>query len=256
VVFNLLVFIGLGYSLKHLTREAYEWLERANVIYVDTYTSLYEDPLELLRDINPRAEFILAKRRDLEGESIARIVERARRELVAIAVPGDPFIATTHDAILSEAIKRGVEFKVVHGLSILTMAYSRLGLQSYRFGKIVTLVYPEHFKPFSTLDVIYDNLSRGLHTLVLLDLKVEESRAMSIPEAVDILIELDYRNMLRERLSIALARLGWKDEKICAEQLYKLKNYRYPPPPHSLVIVGRLDPVEEEIVEYWKKECN
>jgi diphthine synthase len=251
----MLVFIGLGYSLRHLTREAIDWLEKADVIYIDTYTSLYEDSLENLRNLNPRAVFVMAKRRELEGEAIRSVVEEARYKTVAIAVPGDPFIATTHDALLSEAIKQGVEFRVVHGVSILNMAYSRVGLQSYRFGKIVTLVYPTHFKPISTIETIYDNLSRGLHTLVLLDLRIEESLAMSIPEAVQILVELDYKEALREQLSIGLARLGWRDEKICAGRLIDLAGYSYPPPPHSLIVTSRLDPVEKEIFEYWRRQC-
>jgi len=131
----MLVFIGLGYSLRHLTSEAVEWIKKADVVYVDTYTSLYEDPLEDLKTLNSNAEFIFAKRRDLEGNAIREIINRAREKLVVIAVPGDPFIATTHDAILSEAMENNIEFKVVNGISILTLAYSRTGLQTYRFGK-------------------------------------------------------------------------------------------------------------------------
>ncbi len=251
----MLVFIGLGYSLRHLTSEAVEWIKKADVVYVDTYTSLYEDPLEDLKTLNSNAEFIFAKRRDLEGNAIREIINRAREKLVVIAVPGDPFIATTHDAILSEAMENNIEFKVVNGISILTLAYSRTGLQTYRFGKIVTLIYPTHFKPISTIETIYDNLNRGLHTLVLLDLRIEENKAMSIPEATSILLELDYAGKLRDRIAIGLARLGWRDEKICADTLEKLGSYKYPPPPHSIIVTSKPDPVEEEIVNYWKKQC-
>ncbi|MEM1639046.1 MAG: diphthine synthase [Desulfurococcaceae archaeon] len=251
----MLVFIGLGYSLRHLTLEAVEELKTADVIYVDTYTSLYEDPIEELRSINPKAEYIYVKRKDLEGPAIRRVVNEALRRKIIIAVPGDPFIATTHDAILSEAIKYKVPYKIINGISVFTMVYGRVGLQSYRFGKPVTLVYPTHFKPYSTIEVIYDNLGRRLHTLVLLDLRVDESKAMSIPEAVDIILELDEKKLLRNNLAIGLARLGWRDEKICADTLERLKNHSYPPPPHSLVITGGLDPVEEEFIEHWRTTC-
>lgn len=252
---SMLVFVGLGYSTRHITPEALEELKTADVIYIDTYTSLYSEPLENLLSINPKAKYIFAKREHLEGKGIAEVLALAKREKVVIAVPGDPFIATTHDAILSEAMKLGVPFKIINGLSILTLAYSRTGLQAYRFGKIVTLTYPDGFKPYSTLEFIYDNLLRGLHTLVLLDLRVDESKAMSIPEAVDILRELDYKGMLENSLAYGLARLGWSDEKICFNYLYKLGNYKYPPPPHSIVVVARLDPVEEEIASYWMRNC-
>jgi diphthine synthase len=251
----MLVFIGIGYSYKHLTLEALEELKAADIIYVDTYTSLYEDSLKDLSRINPRAKYIYAERKDLEGSAIKRIIEEALDKKVAIVVPGDPFIATTHDAILSEALKRGVQYKIVNGVSVLTMAYSRVGLQFYRFGKPVTLVYPTYFKPLSTIEVIYDNLSRNLHTLVLLDLRLDESRAMTIPEAVDIVLELDEKKLLENHLTLGLARLGWRDEKICADTLKNLKKYEYPPPPHSLIFIGKLDPVEEEFITYWRSKC-
>lgn len=251
----MLVFIGLGYSLRHLTQEAINELKMADVVYIDTYTSLYEDPLEKLRELNPSAIFILATRRDLEGASVEKILREATAKRVVIASPGDPFIATTHDAILVEALKRGIDVKIVNGISFITMAYSRLGLQSYRFGKHVTLVYPTHFKPYSTVEVVYDNLARNLHTIILLDLRAEESKAMTIPEAVNILLDLDYKGLLRNKIAVGVARLGWRDEKVCADELALLKNYEYPPPPHSIVITASLDPVEEEFIRYWKKKC-
>ncbi|MEM1864134.1 MAG: diphthine synthase, partial [Desulfurococcaceae archaeon] len=128
-------------------------------------------------------------------------------------------------------------------------------LQVYRFGKIATLVYPDHFKPYSTIEVIYDNLSRNLHSIVLLDLRIDESKAMSIEEAVEIIRELDFKNTLLKQPAIAVARLGWKDEKICADILENLSKYKYPPPPHTLVITASLHPIEREFYEYWKNTC-
>lgn len=251
----MLVFIGLGYSLRHLTKEAIEELADSDVVYIDTYTSLYEDPIEKVIELSPRAKIILARRRDLEGEGISRVINEALTKKVTIAVPGDPFIATTHDAILSEALRHGIRVKIINGMSILTMAYSRTGLQSYRFGKIVTLVYPYCFKPYSTIDVIYDNLSRNLHTLVLLDLRVEEGKAMTIQEAVEIILDLDVKGLIKDNPALALARLGWLNEKICMDNLGNLGKYSYPPPPHSIIVLAKLDPVEEEIVSYWRKTC-
>lgn len=251
----MLAFVGLGYSTRHLTLEAIEVLKAADVVFIDTYTSLYEDPLVEIEALNPRAKYVYAKRQDLEGNSMRRVVEEAKTKRVVVAVPGDPLIATTHDALLSEAIKQGVEVKVVNGISFITMAYSRLGLQSYRFGKHVTLVYPTSFKPYSTVEVIYANLQRNLHTIVLLDLRVEESKLMTIQEAVDILLDLDETGLLGDQLSLGVARLGWRDEKVCANTLREIKKYAYPPPPHSIVVLARLSPVEGEIIEYWRKKC-
>lgn len=244
----MLIFVGLGYSLRHLTNEAIEALKTADIIYVDSYTSLYEDDFDKLREFNLNARFHVARRSDLEGKNVSRILEEALQWKVVIAVPGDPFIATTHDAIRLEAIKRGIEVRVVNGLSIIGLAHSRLGLQSYKFGKTITLVYPDSFKPYSVVETIYDNLSRGLHTLILLDLRVEEGRAMTIPEAVDILLNLDEKKELASRLAVGVARLGWRTEKVVVSHLSQLRDFIYPPPPHSIIVCGRLHPVEEELL--------
>lgn len=244
----MLVFVGLGYSLRHLTTEAIEALKTADIVYVDSYTSLYEDDFDKLREFNPNASFHIARRNDLEGKNVSRILEEALQRKVVIAVPGDPFIATTHDAIRLEAINKGIEVRVVNGLSIVGLAHSRLGLQSYKFGKTITLVYPDSFKPYSVVETIHDNLSRGLHTLILLDLRVEEGRAMTIPEAVNILLSLDEKGELATKLAVGAARLGWRTEKIVVARLAKLKEFSYPPPPHSIIVCGKLHPVEEEVL--------
>lgn len=251
----MLVFVGLGYSLKHLTTEAIEELKSADVIYVDTYTSMYEDPVIKIAELNPLAEIVIARRTDLEGLAVKELLEKSRVKKVVLAVPGDPFIATTHDTILADALRQGIEVKTIHGISFVTMVFSRLGLQVYRFGKPVTLVYSPDFKPYSVVDFIYDNLRRNLHTIVLLDPGIEESKAMSIPEAVNALIKLDYLNLLKDQAAIGVARLGWKDERICADTLYNLRLKEYPPPPHSIVILSKPDLVERFFIEYWKKKC-
>ncbi|WP_404991012.1 diphthine synthase [Desulfurococcus sp.] len=246
----LLIFIGAGYSRRHLTQEAFESLKSAEKIYVDTYTSMYEDGFNWLREVNPSAEIVFARRRDLEGEGINRIVEEAKERNIAILCAGDPFTATTHDAIRVEALKSNVSVKVVTGISVVNLVHSRIGLQAYRFGKIVTLVYPDSFKPYSVVETVYDNLGRNLHTLILLDLRLEEGLAMSIPEAVDILMELDEKQQLMNQISIGVARLGWSSEVIRAGRLIELKRYSYPPPPHSLIIAARLHPIELESLRY------
>jgi diphthine synthase len=242
-----LVFVGIGYSIRHLTLEAIEYLRKADKVVIDRYTSLYEDDLSALAEY-ARGELVYASRKDLEGEGMNSLIEEARFKTIVLAVPGDPFIATTHDSLRVEAIKKGVEVKVVNSLSILTLIQSRLGLQAYRFGKTVTLVYPDFFKPYSTIETIYENLNRRLHTIVLLDLRLEREKAMTIPEAVEILLKLDdeLENRLDNTLAIGVARLSWRDERVQADLLPRLVRYDFPPPPHSLVIVSNPLPVEME----------
>ncbi len=248
----MLYFIGVGLSIKHLTLEAIDALRMVDKIYVDTYTNIVPDLdiYEFKRITGFSGEIVYARRNMLEGEGIKNIVLEARDRNIAILVPGDPFIATTHDAIRVEALRRGVKVVTINGLSIYSLAPSRTGLQAYRFGKTATLVYPEAFKPYYTIETIYDNLERNLHSLILLDLRVEENRAMRIGEAVDILLDLDNKGLLSRVLAVGAARLGSSDEFIIADRLINLKKYSYPPPPHSIIIVAKPHPIELENLYY------
>lgn len=247
----MLVFIGLGQSLKHLTIEALYWLNRVDKVIVDTYTGFTNDlNNDVLKNILNNREIVYADRSSLEGSSIYKIIDEASYRNIAILVPGDPFIATTHDAIRVEAYKKGIKVVVVNGLSIYSLAVSRTGLQVYRFGRTITLVYPFITKPYSVIETIYDNMSRNLHTLLLLDYRSDEDKYMSIPEAVDILVDLDEKGFLSRVVSIGLARIGTDSEYIVADRLAQLSKYSYPSPPHSLIIVSKPHPVELDNLRY------
>ncbi len=246
----MLVFIGLGLNPKHLNLEAIEALKTIDKAYLDRYTSIIPgfSPENLRRHY--KGELVIADRSMLEGRGIKRIVDEASKMNIAVIVPGDPFIATTHDAIRLEALIKGVEVRVVHNISVYSAAASATGLQAYRFGKTTTLVYPEAFKPYSTLETIYGNIGRNLHTLVLLDLKLEKDKAMTIPEAVEILLDLDEKRVLNQYLAIGAARIGSSEERLVADKLENLGKYNYPPPPHSIIIVAKPHPLELDALYY------
>ncbi len=255
-----LYFVGLGLTVNHLSIEAINVLRKCNRVYVDSYTNIVPGfSVEKLREIlGNNIDIVLVERKDLEGSSTRHIIDEARENDIAILVPGDPFIATTHDAIRLEALEKGVKVHVVHGVSIYSVAPSATGLQAYKFGKTVTLVYPDVVKPFTTIEVIRENHRLGLHTLVLLDLKLEKNIAMTINEAVDILISLEgeycrehnCKPLLANTLAVGCAQLGTENQFIKADYLHRLKHYNYPDPPHSIIIVGKLHPIELDLLRY------
>jgi len=54
-------------------------------------------------------------------------------------------------------------------------AMGACGLQLYNFGQTVSLVFfTDTWKPSSFYDRVKENWERGMHTLVLLDIKVRE----------------------------------------------------------------------------------
>ncbi len=246
-----LYFIGLGLCPEHLTLEAIRLLREADRVYLDTYTSIMPGFDKRVIEQYAGGEVVPAPRSLLE-QGMNTIIEEARRQKIAIAVPGDPFIATTHDAIRVEALRRGVEVRVAHSTTIYSVAPSATGLQAYRFGKTVTLVYPEGFKPYSVIETIHDNLDRKLHTLLLLDLRLAENRAMTIPEAVDILLRLEEeycreegcQPRLGDTLGVGLAHAGCSSQALHADLVRNLSRYTYPGPPHSIIVVAEPHPVE------------
>jgi diphthine synthase len=170
---------------------------------------------------------ILADRDMVELES-DEILRDAATENVAFLVVGDPFGATTHTDLLLRARDLQIPTQIIHNASIINAAGCS-GLQLYNFGQTVSLVFfTDTWKPDSFYDRIAENAKFGLHTLVLLDIKVKEQseenlargrkiyeppRYMSIPTAVNQLLEIE--SIRKEgildgdsTLAIALSRVG------------------------------------------------
>ena len=103
-------------------------------------------------------------------------------------VPGDPFIATTHVTLRIDAEKQGIKTRIIHGISIMSAIISLSGLHNYKFGKTVTVPFPENFSE-TPYNVIAQNKKLGLHTLCLLDLKANENQFLSINQALKMLLE-------------------------------------------------------------------
>ncbi|MET1100986.1 MAG: diphthine synthase [Pyrodictiaceae archaeon] len=254
-----LYIVGAGLSWEYLTLKALQILSKADKIYIDTYTSIAPGiDKETLRKLNPWAEIVEATRSLLE-ENQRRIIEEAREKNVVVLVPGDPHHATTHIALQLEALAYRVEAYMIPGVSGLQAVIDASGLQVYRFGKPVTLVYPEeYYKPYTAIETIRENRQRDLHTLVLLDLRLDQAKAMTIPEAIDILLELEkeYTKKTREDMIIpssiivGVARAGLEEQKCKAGTPEEVKREEYPPPPHTIIVAApRLHPLEEEALQ-------
>jgi len=249
-----LILAGLGTSIDYVSLRVLDELVRADIVLIEPYTSIV---IGLGYDRLKRmvlGELAYVSRKDLE-EDYEWIIEEAKHKRVLILVAGDPLTATTHVSLLIEARRKGIEVEVIPAVSGVYASMSLSFLQVYRFGKIVTLTYPEKdYRPHSVIEVIRENLELNLHTLVLLDIRYDEGRAMNLGEAVDILLELEEeyctenkcKPLLERVIGVGIARAATRESMIQADLIPKLKNYRYPPPPHSLIIVARPHPVELE----------
>ena len=143
------------------------------------------------------------------------------------------------------------------------------GLQLYNFGQTVSMVFfTEDWKPSSFYDRVKENRSIGLHTLVLLDIKVKEQSLENLARGRKIYEPPRYmtaaqcaRQMLEtenERsegayspncMAVAVARVGSEDQKIASGTLQQLCEVDMGPPLHSLILLGnRVHDLERDFV--------
>jgi diphthine synthase len=242
-------FIGLGLNdEKGLTIEGLEEARRANSVFAEFYTntmpSLDRKKLELLL----RKKVVVLNRIQLEDEEAKPIVEAAERGKVAFLVPGDPMIATTHISIRLELAKKGIPSRIIHGPSVTSAVCGATGLQSYKFGKSVTLP-GEPGVPGSLLDAVRDNKMRGLHTLILLDIRAETAQQLTISEAAAKLVAAD--PTLGNWVGVGVARIGSGDQFVLSARLGKLRKQDFGRIPHCLVVPGRLHFMEIEALKVF-----
>ena len=245
-----LIFIGLGLNdEKGISLKGLEETKTADSVFLELYTSLLPDfslkHLEAL--LGKRAHVVT--RRNLEEENGALILNAAEKGKAVLLVPGDPFIATTHVALRIEAEKRGVKTRIVHGASILSAIVGLSGLHNYKFGKTVTIPFPENFSE-TPYNVIAQNKKLGLHTLCLLDLKVDEKRFLSIKEGLVLLLECEQKRKKRvatpNTLAVGVARVGSDKPVLKADFVKKLLKFDFGEPPHSLILLGQLHFMEAD----------
>jgi diphthine synthase len=242
-------FIGLGLNDERgLTIEGLEEARQANSVFAEFYTNIMPGldrrKLELLLG----KRIVVLSRVQLEDEGGKRIVEAAERGRVAFLVPGDPMIATTHISIRLALAKKEIRSRIIHGPSVTSAVCGATGLQSYKFGKSVTLPQ-EPGVPGSLLDTVRDNKARGLHTLMLLDVRSELSKQLTIGEAVAKLVVAD--PSLERWMGIGVARIGSEDQFVLSAKLGKLQDQDFGGIPHCLVIPGRLHFMEVESLKVF-----
>lgn len=250
----MLVIAGLGiYGLRDLTLGVLDCLKRADRVFIELYTSLIPSfNVGDLEDLIGKRVTIVT-RDDIEGGRLHEIVESARKELVVLLAPGDPFIATTHVVVKLEAIKRGVEVHYLPAPSIVNAVSAATGLDFYKFCRPVTIVSPRPgYFPLTPYYVLKENLRRGLHTLFLLDLDAERGYAMRADEAARLLQSMEEAVRAgaidrEETLFISVAQASSPRQVVTA---FKLISVPEPgPPPHVLIVPGLLNPVEKEALQ-------
>jgi diphthine synthase len=244
------VFVGVGlHDDGGISLKGLEEVRGADSVFIELYTSLLPGfSLERFEALAGKALRVVS-RRELEEENGEVVLRAAERGKAVLLVPGDPFIATTHIALRIAAEKRGIKTRVVHGASIISAAVGLSGLHNYKFGKSVTIPFPENFSETPYM-VIAQNKSLGLHTLCLLDINVEENRYLSVSEALKNLLKVEEKRKMgvvtSGTLVVGVARAGSPNPTVKADSVNELLVYDFGGPPYSLIFPGKLHFMEAE----------
>ncbi|KAL2006717.1 hypothetical protein VTN00DRAFT_9385 [Thermoascus crustaceus] len=253
----MLYLVGLGLADEtDITVRGLEVVKKAERVYLEAYTSILLVDKEKLEAFYGRP--VIVADRELVESGSDEILQGADKTDVAFLVVGDPFGATTHTDLVLRARELGIPTKTVPNASIMS-AIGCTGLQLYNFGQTVSMVFfTETWKPSSFYDKVKENVQLGLHTLVLLDIKVKEQslenlargrkifeppRYMTVAQCASQMLETEEERKEGvygpDSLAVGAARVGAANQKLVAGTLKELTEVDMGPPLHSLVLLGR-----------------
>jgi len=228
-----LIGIGPG-DLTHMTERARSVARECSKRFLEGYTAVLP-PSEEERLESVVGSWERVMRNGVEKPD--KLLELASKQPVALLIVGDPMQATTHIDLEERCAEEGISFHVIPGLTATALAVSLSGLQSYRFGRQVTIPFSAgDYLPTSPLEMICKNKEGGFHTLVLLDLDptgmgLETPRPMVPGEAVSLLERMGERTEsvsssldqpIRNWVGMLLSDLGTEKERVVSGTLGEL----------------------------------
>ena len=247
----MLWFVGLGISgFKSIPSEALDILSKADIVYLEQFTSPI-GKIDLIKIKNAtKGEFILAKRWLVEDGK--EILENAKKKKVVLLAYGDPYIATTHIELRIRAIEEKIKTYSIHASSSLTSLIGECGLHFYKVGRIATIM--SEIKSLTTpYYVIYKNIIEGNHTVLLLEYNQDKDFFLDPKDALNRLVETEKgqkRNVISpSTYAIVASRIGFKEQKIISGKISSLMKMDFGKPPHTVIIPGRLHFTESDALQ-------
>lgn len=246
----MLTFIGLGlFDKTDVSEKGLRLIRSADRVFLECYTSRLggttREELEAFygKPVTPLF------RDDVEQHPDELLAEAGQKDVVFLCA-GDPMVSTTHADLRMRAAARGIKTAIVHAASISSAVCGLSGLQNYRFGKSCSLPFPQkNWFPTTPLDVILQNLSLRLHTLVFLD--IQEERYMTVPEAVGLLEQMAGQRKAEIPLYVGIARAGSGEPVVRAGTADAIRAVDFGPPLHILIIPAELHDMEREYLEVF-----
>lgn len=264
-----LALIGIGPGkVSSMTLEAIDLARHADVRLYEAYTALWSEKalLELEEKIGSIRRIMRPAIEQPED-----LLEMAKNQLVAVLIVGDPMQATTHIDLQLRAENTGIPVHIVHGISITTLVPGVTGVSNYKFGRSTTLTYSYgEWIATSPLEVMLQNYSQKLHTLVLFDLDPSgagtgEQRPMQAPDAADSIAKMvakynemelteEQRGMVAEieQFEVVLCSdLGTDDQRLQTTSIGNLST-KSSGRLNCMVLLANLSEIEREAVNRWK----
>ncbi len=246
----MLTFVGLGlYDKEDISEKGLTLIRSADEVFLESYTSrLMGTTLSELEEFYGKPVHPLY-REDVEQHP-EHLLDSASRGNVVFLCAGDPMVSTTHADLRMRAKKRGIPTAIIHAASIASAVCGLSGLQNYRFGKACSVPFPQkNWFPTSPMDVIQENLSRNLHTLVYLD--IQKDRYMTVGEAVKILEHLARQKGISIPLYIGIARAGSGTPVVRAGTAEQVSATAFGEPLHIVIVPAALHDMEREYLEMF-----
>ncbi len=247
-----LTLIGLGlYGSSGLSQIGLRVAENSAKLYAETYTSLLPNhELERLKKLFSK-DVQVASREFLEDGRT--ILDEAERFEVALFVPGDPCVATTHVDLMVRARRKGIKTSVIHNSSIISTLPGVTGLHIYKFGRTVTVTQGPGSRLTTAYNATHENLLRGLHTTLLMEFTGDKEHDLRPEEALSRLLdcEKDHSHgvFTDGTFAVVASRLGDPTQLLTGGSIKRLLGVDYGPPPHTLVIPGSLHFSELEALD-------
>ncbi|KAJ5167155.1 Diphthine methyl ester synthase [Penicillium canariense] len=253
----MLHLVGLGLAdEKDITVRGLEIVKKAERVYLEAYTAILLVDKAKLEAFYGRP--VIEADRELVETGSDEILAGADTADIAFLVVGDPFGATTHTDLVLRARELNIATNVVPNASIMS-GIGCTGLQLYNFGQTVSMVFfTENWKPSSFYDRVRENMQIGLHTLILLDIKVKEQsmenlargrrifeppRYMTVAQCASQMLETEETRQegvyTPDSLAVGAARVGGPDQQLVVGTLKELSTVEMGAPLHSLVLLGR-----------------
>ncbi|MBI4257592.1 MAG: diphthine synthase [Thaumarchaeota archaeon] len=244
-----MIFVGLGLGgAEGLTLGALETLSKVDIIYLESYTNPINDDVAKNLSAKLGKEVSVLSRETIEDGRI--ILDKAGKQEVALIVSGDPMVATTHGDLRTRALQKNIHARIIHNASIISALPGETGLQSYRFGKTVTLTSTQPTLLRTAYSTVYRNLLLDLHSILLLQYDYASKSFLAPGEALTALAELEadegQQVFTSEAFIIVASRLGRLDQSITGGKLGQLLKAGFGEPPQAIIVPGKLHFAEEE----------